>query len=771
MSSSFDVIGLVSGGKDSFFSVLHCLAHGHNVVALANLYPPPSSNSSDNDEDINSYMYQTVGHTLVPLYDKALCLPVYRQQIFGTAVNTDKEYHVKPNPSGFSPSLIEEDETESLTILLRRVLQNFPSARAVCSGAILSSYQRTRIESVARRLHLISLAFLWQYPSLPTPEPRPAGLLEDMAAVGLDARIIKVASGGLDEDLLWQNVCAKSTKEKIEKAVKRFGGSVLGEGGEFETIVIDGPSELVQGTIKVTDAMRKVVSDGSGVFSMSFTGATVETKEKNRPAEAPWRERLNIPLLFDSIFKDILGEFDAEILVPQRNLPRRLSIHVPEPQHRWYDSCYVHEGPWTLRISNLTASYAAETAETQMEAIKIALIEKLKQYHRLTSDIVFTTIVLRTMQDYPAVNLVYRELFLEKPNPPARVTIACGDCLPPKVHAMVSVVVDRQARELRQGLHVQSTSYWAPANIGPYSQAIAVPMKADEETSFVYIAGQIPLVPATMALLPSSTYPKMHAFARSTILSLQHLCRIGTSMGRVWWTGATAYIAADDEDISAKAQIAFCAWEKLHQKLPIIVTESGDGSTSTSRGAEEEETEGFVADEDGFGDEQGVSDPTTFSTKRDFNDDSSMPPFLAVEVTGLPRDAEIEWHALGVSPFKLVRRITFTDAGCPGKACSCFPTAAGSRVVAFMSIPLGAHDLDLLGTIDSWLQAAAERWGERDTARHITIYTTRKLLPLGVQNAQWVPCRSVWGPKGEELAAAGVYYHENGAEGNAVFPE
>ena len=34
-----NVIALVSGGKDSFFSLLHCMANGHRVVALANLYP------------------------------------------------------------------------------------------------------------------------------------------------------------------------------------------------------------------------------------------------------------------------------------------------------------------------------------------------------------------------------------------------------------------------------------------------------------------------------------------------------------------------------------------------------------------------------------------------------------------------------------------------------------------------------------------------------------------------------------------------------------
>jgi diphthine-ammonia ligase len=33
------VIGLVSGGKDSTFNLLHCVANGHELVALATLTP------------------------------------------------------------------------------------------------------------------------------------------------------------------------------------------------------------------------------------------------------------------------------------------------------------------------------------------------------------------------------------------------------------------------------------------------------------------------------------------------------------------------------------------------------------------------------------------------------------------------------------------------------------------------------------------------------------------------------------------------------------
>ena len=71
----------------------------------------------------------------------------------------------------------------------------------------------------------------------------------------------------------------------------------------------------------------------------------------------------------------------------------------------------------------------------------------------------------------------------------------------------------------RKALHVQSRSYWAPANIGPYSQAVSAPLSKTRlageaidgdvnddniEQIIVHMAGQIPLVPSTMDLLDKS---------------------------------------------------------------------------------------------------------------------------------------------------------------------------------------------------------------------------------------------------------------------------
>ena len=62
-----NVIALVSGGKDSLYSILHCIRNGHTVVALANLYPKPGPGGDGDEDDTDSFIYQTIGHSVIPL--------------------------------------------------------------------------------------------------------------------------------------------------------------------------------------------------------------------------------------------------------------------------------------------------------------------------------------------------------------------------------------------------------------------------------------------------------------------------------------------------------------------------------------------------------------------------------------------------------------------------------------------------------------------------------------------------------------------------------
>ncbi|CAF2107955.1 unnamed protein product [Brassica napus] len=54
------VVALVSGGKDSCYVMMKCIQYGHEIVALANLLPV-----DDSVDELDSYMYQTVGHQII----------------------------------------------------------------------------------------------------------------------------------------------------------------------------------------------------------------------------------------------------------------------------------------------------------------------------------------------------------------------------------------------------------------------------------------------------------------------------------------------------------------------------------------------------------------------------------------------------------------------------------------------------------------------------------------------------------------------------------
>ena len=50
-------VALLSGGKDSCFNIMKCVEYGHELVALANLYP-----ENPHEDEVNSFMYQSAGN-------------------------------------------------------------------------------------------------------------------------------------------------------------------------------------------------------------------------------------------------------------------------------------------------------------------------------------------------------------------------------------------------------------------------------------------------------------------------------------------------------------------------------------------------------------------------------------------------------------------------------------------------------------------------------------------------------------------------------------
>lgn len=123
------VVALVSGGKDSCYNMMQCVVEGHEIVALANLHPRDRGKSiySANfinfrtmqlrsteslqfifiADELDSFMYQTVGHMGIEILAKAMALPLYRHETKGLSRQRGKQY---------TPT--EDDEVEDLFSLL-----------------------------------------------------------------------------------------------------------------------------------------------------------------------------------------------------------------------------------------------------------------------------------------------------------------------------------------------------------------------------------------------------------------------------------------------------------------------------------------------------------------------------------------------------------------------------------------------------------------------------------------------------------------------------
>lgn len=223
-SGEMRVLALISGGKDSGFAALECLAHGHEIVALGHLHPP-ASHASD---ELDSYMFQTVGHGAVRLLQECFGdgrVPLFQRAIVGKPEKVDLVYQ--------SDNAAAADEVEDLYELVRHVQQSIPNLEAVSVGAILSDYQRLRVEDVCARLGLISLAYLWAQPQQP--------LVERMLAAGLDAVLVKVAALGLAPRKHLGRHLRDLLPELVQLADK-YELNVAGEGGEYESLLLDLPT-------------------------------------------------------------------------------------------------------------------------------------------------------------------------------------------------------------------------------------------------------------------------------------------------------------------------------------------------------------------------------------------------------------------------------------------------------------------------------------------------------------------------------------------------
>jgi diphthine-ammonia ligase len=206
---------LFSGGKDSSWALYRALEEGLPVERLVTVHP---------DED--SYMYHVPATELAGLAAESVGIELL-------AVDPGELDAAAVADSGAQG----DAELEPLEAALVELDAELDRAGAgglagITAGAIESEFQTSRIEAMAERLDVDLFAPLWQRD--------PEALADEMLAAGFEIRIVQVAAAGLDESWLGRTLDENALAE-LRELGEEYGVHLLGEGGEFETLVVDGP--------------------------------------------------------------------------------------------------------------------------------------------------------------------------------------------------------------------------------------------------------------------------------------------------------------------------------------------------------------------------------------------------------------------------------------------------------------------------------------------------------------------------------------------------
>jgi len=190
---------LYSGGKDSTLALHRAMRFGE-VVCLVTVIP-------ESDE---SYMFHYPNVALVELQAEAMGIPLVMEGTRGE----------------------KEVELADLERAVKRARDEY-GAEGLVSGAVRSVYQASRVQRVCRRLDMWSFNPLWAN--------NEEELLREVLRLGIKAIITGVAAYPFTEDYLGREIDEELVADLL-RLRDRYGISPVGEGGEFETFVLDAPA-------------------------------------------------------------------------------------------------------------------------------------------------------------------------------------------------------------------------------------------------------------------------------------------------------------------------------------------------------------------------------------------------------------------------------------------------------------------------------------------------------------------------------------------------
>jgi asparagine synthase (glutamine-hydrolysing) len=124
--------------------------------------------------------------------------------------------------------------SDEMNILERslKTVRDKDRIQGIVTGALASDYQKTRIDRICDGLNLKTYSPVWHKSS--------QRLVEDLHQNRFNIIMSRVAANGLDSSWLG-HVLAGNEWDKLRKLSTKYSFNLTGEGGEYETFVVDAP--------------------------------------------------------------------------------------------------------------------------------------------------------------------------------------------------------------------------------------------------------------------------------------------------------------------------------------------------------------------------------------------------------------------------------------------------------------------------------------------------------------------------------------------------
>lgn len=229
---------LFSGGKDSNFVTYLAKQNNHKISCLITL----------ESKNPNSYMFQSVGNNLIELQAKAMGIPLLKIQTTGE----------------------KETELQDLQKALEIAKEKY-NIDAVASGAIKSAYQSQRIQKIAKNLNLWCYNPIWQI-----NEDEYMDLLINN---GFQIKIFGIFSYPFEKNILNKTI-NEQFLQKLKQLRQDYQISIAGEGGEYESFILDGPNYKQK--IEIENIQTNMDSENSGIIT-NCDAKLVNKEKENQP--------------------------------------------------------------------------------------------------------------------------------------------------------------------------------------------------------------------------------------------------------------------------------------------------------------------------------------------------------------------------------------------------------------------------------------------------------------------------------------------------------